>query len=157
MKTYVLTKRLLPALFIALVILSIPSCKKYEDGPAMSVYSKKHRLKNMWIMEKVLVNGEDKTAEYLGNDDGFYIDLESKDRFYWYFTNYSNANGLGEVLHGSCSFWEGKEGFTLSSLLVHPSRFCTGYEITRLTNKELWAKSGDINFPGFEFRFVARK
>src|ERR1043165_7847537 len=51
---------------ITLIIscISIISCKKYEEGPAFSLMSKKARLSNIWQVNQYLLNGEDKTEAY---------------------------------------------------------------------------------------------
>ncbi len=55
-------------LSIALVsILSagfITSCNKYEDGPTVSLLSKKARMENTWAIENAYRNGENVTEDY---------------------------------------------------------------------------------------------
>jgi hypothetical protein len=57
--TKTLTLLSLTALFIAATLVS--SCK-YEEGPAISLCTKKARVANDWKYEKITVNGEDVTA-----------------------------------------------------------------------------------------------
>ncbi len=41
------------------------SCKKYPDGPYLSIHSKTERVANTWKMEQVLINGTDVTSTYV--------------------------------------------------------------------------------------------
>jgi hypothetical protein len=50
------------SLFI--VFISFASCKKYENGPAISLMSKKARISNIWKVDTYYLNGRDKTTEY---------------------------------------------------------------------------------------------
>lgn len=45
-------------------IIALGSCKKYEDGPAISLKSKKERVANTWRIEQAFRNGEDVTSDY---------------------------------------------------------------------------------------------
>lgn len=47
-----------------ILCISIISCKKYEDGPAFSLMSKKARVSNIWKVDTYYLNGVDKTTEY---------------------------------------------------------------------------------------------
>lgn len=49
-------------IIIASAILS--SCGKYEEGPKLSLASKKARIANTWMVEAYLENGVDKTSDY---------------------------------------------------------------------------------------------
>lgn len=40
---------------------SLTSCKKYEDGPMLSLRSKKHRVVNDWKLDRYFINDTDKT------------------------------------------------------------------------------------------------
>lgn len=55
-------KFLLFALF-ALTLVPFNSCKKYEEGPALSLLSKKQRAANTWNIVKYYENGTDKTED----------------------------------------------------------------------------------------------
>jgi hypothetical protein len=51
-------------LFILFIITSFSSCKKYEDGPAISFISKKERISNTWHVANYYENGTDKTTDF---------------------------------------------------------------------------------------------
>ncbi|MFM7682568.1 MAG: lipocalin family protein [Bacteroidota bacterium] len=48
-------------LFIMLIVLSLVSCGKYEEGPGISLRTKKNRITNTWKLTKAEVNGVDQT------------------------------------------------------------------------------------------------
>ncbi len=49
-------------LLAAVAVLPFVSCKKYEEGPALSLRSKAARVANTWKIESYTVNGTDQTA-----------------------------------------------------------------------------------------------
>lgn len=53
------------------IIIFICGCKKYEDGPLLSLRSKKARLVGIWKFKEVIINGEDRTNEYQYDNIGF--------------------------------------------------------------------------------------
>lgn len=55
--------RLTLIMLVGSVVLSMGSCKKYEDGPLLSFRSKQARVVNSWKIEKYLNNDIDKTSE----------------------------------------------------------------------------------------------
>jgi hypothetical protein len=156
MRTY-LPKQILLVLLVAVTILPFAACKKYEDGPMLSLHTKKSRLKNFWRLEKVLVNDADSTAFFLANDNSLVMNLETENCAYWYFVNSAYPNGVNDMEILSYSFVDGKDRFLLSSLSPVPARLCKSYMIKRLTNKELWLAAEDPAFAGYEFRFEARQ
>lgn len=48
----------------ACFLISFNSCKKYEEGPLLSLYSKKKRLTGQWIFISVSYNEIDSTSNY---------------------------------------------------------------------------------------------
>lgn len=54
-------KKLIAPFLLLGVILLAAACGKYEDGPTMSLRSRKARVANIWTYDKVTVNGKDFT------------------------------------------------------------------------------------------------
>ena len=77
-------KHLTVYFFISLLILS--SCKKYDEGPAISLRSKEKRLCQEWKLDKVLQNGE------VGSQDG--------DIVFWEFQKNGNLNTIHQSMEG---------------------------------------------------------
>lgn len=46
-------------IYLLLALFAISGCKKYDEGPAISLRSKEKRLCQEWKLDKYLVNGED--------------------------------------------------------------------------------------------------
>ena len=119
---------------LLIICISIASCKKYENGPAISLMSKKARLANIWKVDTYILNGEDKTEEYRS--------LVTREKLVIFQS--------GEFEYSEVSSWiwatpqyTGKWEFTndKEELLMTP--YNTGIKpktckILRLKNKSLW-------------------
>ncbi len=55
----------------AIAVTSIQSCKKYEEGPAISFRSRSERVANTWRVENYKINGEDYTSLVSGYSETF--------------------------------------------------------------------------------------
>jgi hypothetical protein len=78
-------------LILALMFLSIPilqSCKKYEEGPTVSLRSRTERVANKWQVENYKINGEDYTSIV-----SEYTEQFSKPESYSY--TWGNLDGAG--------------------------------------------------------------
>lgn len=63
---------LILSLFILFLMApAIQSCKKYPDGPALSLRSKTERLSNTWKVENYTINGSDFTSIVAGYTETF--------------------------------------------------------------------------------------
>ena len=49
---------------MSFVIIIFTSCKKYEDGPSLSLRSRKERVANDWRIDKAMNNGNDVTSDF---------------------------------------------------------------------------------------------
>jgi hypothetical protein len=58
-------------------LFTLPSCKKYPDGPSISLRSKSERVANTWKVDTYTINGSDYTSLASG-----YIQTFSKDGNY---------------------------------------------------------------------------
>ena len=118
-------------------IIALSGCK-YEDGPGISLRSKKARVTAKWELKKVLYNSFDGSAEYgfytweIRKDGTFFVDLDGP----------YNIFGGGKVEIGEWDFVLDKEAIDF--------RYDDGrierYNIKRLTTNDLWMEfidSGD--------------
>ena len=71
-------------MFVA--VLSLSGCSKYDEGPAISLRSKKARVANIWIVESArdIVDDVDITADFTGDSfewkkDGDYLENGTKE------------------------------------------------------------------------------
>ena len=52
------------ALLVGCTAFTFSGCGKYEDGPSISLLTKKARVAGTWGVEKYMVNGVDQTAAW---------------------------------------------------------------------------------------------
>ncbi|MEI6851676.1 MAG: hypothetical protein WCL06_02495 [Bacteroidota bacterium] len=146
-----LTKLLLLLTFL---ILATFACKKYEDGPAISLRSRKARVVGRWITDKWMIDkltytslsDTNKRIEFA--DDGSCIFHES--------------NPITHVitdLQGNWSFRENKEQLLLEfSSATDITLNVQLWDILRLKNNEIWLERVDYGFPHsviYEWRLKA--
>ncbi len=96
-------------------------CKKYEEGPAISLRSKKARLTGQWKIDKAtdLEDGSDITADFAGEIWEFTKDEEYKE----------NAN-----LKGIWNFSDDKEELIITKINGNSKL----YKILKLKENDLW-------------------
>lgn len=147
-------KNLKPLVFSFIVfgmISSFSSCKKYEDGPSLSVASKKGRVANNWKMEAEYKNG---VQQQLDADDLAYRIEFSKDGAV---TEKFTDTGTGVVSSytGTWDFSSDKETLTTTITYGPGDIDVETYKILRLKSNELWLEQTDSNGNKTEIHFVA--
>jgi len=126
MKSSIVKKRWrgIELLTVTVVLLSVaPSCKKYEEGPAFSLRSKQTRVVGEWLQTNE-VEGDTSTISlylfntiYIQDDGGF--------------------SGDGNT--GSWSFNHDKTELIVTlDNSIYPSSSVFKYDISKLSNKELY-------------------
>ncbi|GAB4300572.1 MAG: hypothetical protein Kow0068_23790 [Marinilabiliales bacterium] len=81
------------SLYFLIIILCFASCKKYEEGPCISLRSKDNRINATWDVDKIIINGID-SINYL-NIIVSVFDIRSKDnKCIIYFYDKINNNYL---------------------------------------------------------------
>ena len=112
-------------------LITFTGCKKYEEGPLISMMPKKFRVANKWKVDRMFENSIEISRSAVWESET----LEFKtDGGYFYTT------ALGNTIQGTWDFDSKKENlvvFTSSSII---------YKILRLKNKELWLEY--TNIPG---------
>lgn len=119
-------KKHLLVLILSGLMLSFFSCKKYDEGPALSLLSKKQRLDGIWSLVQVINNGVDVTSLY-PEDHSYVIDKNGS------FKKISN----GVETTGT---WEFNSDKTEILLTIDNSPDADVHKVLRLTNKHLWWK-----------------
>ncbi|MFT6002016.1 MAG: hypothetical protein ACI95T_000774 [Flavobacteriales bacterium] len=127
------TIKLIPVIFASILIFGT-SCNKYEDGPKLSLRSKKARMTNTWKIITATDADDDVTAGYEG--------------ITWTFTEDGSYTRGGETAAGfepnETGKWEfGKiDGRNKTQLIISTDGIVTPKKwiITRLKNDELWLK-----------------
>jgi hypothetical protein len=81
------------SLLISSIFISIISCKKYEEGPCVSIFSKKQRLcGQIWTIDKVYKGTKDYTNAWTSLDPNYSITYE-RDGTYYASWNYDISEG----------------------------------------------------------------
>jgi hypothetical protein len=106
-------------------IISLSGCKKYEDGPGLSLSSKKSRVVANWEFKKVKVSSVDVTSAFLD----YTWEIKKDGQF--------NMVSNGNIDHGKWDFALDKEGLDFRS----DDGSLVRYNIKRLTAKDLWMES----------------
>lgn len=134
---------LLPALAI---LLSHTACKKYAEGPMLSLRSKTERVANNWKIGQALDNGSDVTSDYnkfeLDLGKGGHAKLSAEYTFF--------GNKITYSTEGTWVFVSNKEKISFD----FENDDADGvYRILRLKEKEMWLKEDGGNV---ELHFVPR-
>lgn len=127
------------------VIILLATCKKYPDGPLLSLYTKEHRVLGIWDVEYFEVNGYDSTSFLKGQPFyGKYRFEKNRDRSLFRY----EANDQQYNLGGYWSFQNHKEEICITFEAytalgnIGPYR-AAGiiWKIRRLKEKELWLET----------------
>ncbi len=110
------------SLFASLVV---TGCKKYEEGPALSIRTKTERVANTWKLVSYTINGTDYTSS-LSNIN--YTETYDKDGNY----SYNSSLGSGS---GSWEFQSDKEQIKRSGV---SSQSTETLYILKLKEKAFW-------------------
>lgn len=123
---------------LGLALLPFASCKKYEDGPLLSVTPRSERVANTWIIAYAEENNENVSDQY--DQYELYLTADGDAELDASYT----AFGVEYVTStsGTWSFQNDEEWLNLD--FEDDDQDAT-YEILRLTNDELWIKNLDNN------------
>lgn len=127
MKTKKLTNILAVVLLLA-TLAPISSCSKYEEGPSISLRTKKARITNEWKLDEFKVNGED-VSSLIKMVGDFILEIKSDDTYVQTFD--------GESDRGKWKFSSDKEEVILTSDDGGDTQTWT---IVRLAHDEFWIK-----------------
>jgi hypothetical protein len=112
--------------YLAVMLLSLAGCcKRYEDGPGLSLRSKTERLCNSWRVEGYFVNGSDQSRWFHDNYPG-YRELFNKDNTY-------KRHVMGIQAEGTWAFFDHK-----NQVIVGTPGSTFEVVLLRLKEKELW-------------------
>ena len=140
-------KRFTYLLLLVFVSGILSTCKKYPEGPLISLRSKTERITGGWQVETFLVNGIDSTAEvpkdtFNANATCFFTFCPCSD---------TKREKTITVCTGNEGIWDFKDSkkdiliidiLGSSGIFFYPfvSAERTEWKIMRLTNKEMWLK-----------------
>lgn len=136
-------------ILLLIFLTTFASCKKYENGPAISLMSKKARLANIWKVDTYYLNGEDKTEEYRG--------LVTREKLIIFQSGEFDYSELSTWVWaaeytGKWKFINDKEELEL--VPDNPSIKTKTYKILRLKNKSLWLEERVSDDSLVEYHFL---
>jgi hypothetical protein len=80
---------LLALLTVGISVSTLQSCKKYENGPSLSLRSRTERVANVWKIESYILDGSDLTSLTTG-----YTETYTKDKDFSF--SYGSQSGTGK-------------------------------------------------------------
>jgi len=137
------------ALIVGCTAFTFTGCKKYEDGPSISLLTKKARVAGTWGVEKYMVNGVDQTAAWrqVYSSENLIFDKAGT-----YSATYNTI--LGPFTDaGTWAFINDKANLQLISSSANS--VADVWEIIRLTNSELWVRETGSTTPD-EFHYMSK-
>lgn len=116
---------------LLVVVFALGSCK-YEEGPKLSLRSKSSRAVNIWILDKALENGTDKTNDYKNAFVNYQAELKEDKS---YVIQYRPFNTTDYTEKGTWKFSSDK-----TSIEFTPENKSDGnpWKILRLKSDETW-------------------
>ncbi|HET6990936.1 MAG TPA: hypothetical protein VFJ43_06405 [Bacteroidia bacterium] len=126
--------------FVAILLTAVilPGCKKYPDGPSLSLRSRAARVANVWKVESATENGSDITSLLSG-----YTETYVKNGDYSFV--FGSVNGSGKW-----AFQNNDAEIKVNGVSNQSSRTLT---ILRLKEKEFWYKFTD-NGDTYEYHLI---
>ena len=129
-------KKIFTTLVVLITILFImPSCGKYEEGPAFSIIPKKNRVANIWKIEKVFINDVDRSDIYQEYINSYKLELTKDEKLTVEYT--TNIGSISE--NGTWVFENSAENI---SFTVSGDK--TTFKILRLTSGEMWLEETEL-------------
>jgi len=127
--------------FSALAV-TITSCNKYEDGPKISLLTKKMRVTGDWSLEQYLANG---TTSSNGTDITSSMQSFLGSTWEWQIEKDGSYKSTGNVNeNGTWALGEDKDDITFTPPSTSSSSPST-YRILKLKSKELWLRYTNTN------------
>lgn len=116
---------------LALMAVAVTSCSKYEEGPKLTLLTKKARITGEWTLSNVEVNGT--SQDISGYTVNVTIEKDGSYMYKW------SSGGFSVQESGTWSFSDDK----VSLILTDEDGDVTISEIVRLANDELKLKDVD--------------
>jgi len=136
-------KRKLFVIALALMVV-VPGCKKYEEGPLIDLYSKPKRVQGKWYFDKVTINGEDSSSRYRNGMVEFGLYEKDWGGFVWTFNAYTQQFSETNFKGGVWRFLADKDSFQMKFIdpATQDSTFFR-WKIKRLAYNEFWLERTD--------------
>ena len=142
-------KVLKPGLILLVIVMFLPSCSKYDEGPVLSLYSREKRVQGRWYFSSVKYNEVDSTDSYRVDPlqyIEFYINPE-KGAIWNAYTWSVNASGYGAQNLGMWKFNDEQDSITMVTTItiytgnnVREDTTVYNWKINRLAYTEFWTE-----------------
>ena len=123
---------------IAAASLLLFSCGKYEEGPKLSLASKKARIANTWALEKEFMGSTDITSTYRATIESESYIMEKDGKYSWSQTTTAAYGGQTTTETGTWELINKKED--LRMLANASGAVADTVTIVRLKSGQLWYK-----------------
>ena len=150
MKMKKIVKISIIALLVGCTAFTFSGCGKYEDGPSISLLTKKARVAGTWGVEKYMVNGVDQTAAWrqVYSSENLIFDKAGT-----YSATYNTI--LGPFTDaGTWAFINDKANLQLISSSANS--VADVWEIIRLTNSEFWVRETGSSSNAAELHYMSK-
>lgn len=137
------------AAILMTVMMVLPACSKYDEGPILSLYSREKRVLGRWYFSSVKYNDVDSTDSYRVDPlqyIEFYLNTE-KGAVWNAYTWSVNASEYGLQAYGMWKFNEAQDSITMvttttliSGGAVDQDTTIYNWKINRLAYTEFWTE-----------------
>ncbi len=121
------------------VLLTVGACKKYPEGPILSLQSRDARVAGSWAVEKVVVNSQESTGYYSKYTYSYGSD-----------NSYTEDNGFNSI-KGSWAFTANQDSIIIN---YNASQVLHRFKILKLKKKAMWLIE-NVNGSSYEWQFKA--
>lgn len=127
-------------ILILAVIAFLPGCKKYDEGPLMSLYSKGMRVAGTWYFQRVTYGDRDSTASYTYQRLEFIFSKKyDGGAFSWNHNLMATSAGSNPLDGGTWEFISDKDSL---AMVLYKNQFrdtvSMRWKINRLAYTECW-------------------
>ncbi|HEV7231192.1 MAG TPA: hypothetical protein VGO45_07690 [Bacteroidia bacterium] len=127
----------------------ISGCKKYPDGPAISLLPKSWRLEENWKKQKVYKNGTDISDLYLAKTKSESFNIKKGGAF-----TYDATNSSGSISYSGTWAFSTDKTVVYFSYYYGANYLNDSYLILRLKEDDLWMKWIDPSGDEYEYHYV---
>ena len=143
-------KQIKKLILIAVGGVLLIACKKYDEGPALTLRSKKARVANTWVFESYMLDGVDSTAFYAVEGTELTLDKEGNAT-----GTQIRTNGIDFDTSNFTGTWEFAENDEVFGMILTDDVTLeidtNWWWIRKLKNKEFWLEEEDNGQGGIEY------
>jgi hypothetical protein len=147
-------KKLFALICIITSALLLTECKKYPEGPSISLRSKNERIANTWKLSKYYENSVDLTSNFNTTFTKFAFNTTKGGDYTITRELYSIANTTES---GTWTLSSNKKTFNLSptSITIGAVPNASSWQILKLYENEMWLRNIDSNGKIIEYHLVS--